>query len=125
MENDYVKYIIFSLGVFTITFLLQRFHIDIFVHNFWYIFGFIFLTTTLSLIIFKQGFKRDAKQSVSYSLVAIAARMLLSMFFVAIFLFFVKSKPILFITNFFFLYFLFTVFELTILLRTLRTQTKN
>jgi hypothetical protein len=71
------------------------------------------------------GLKAGGDNQAFIMLAAIVIRLLFSMFFVLFYLSNVKVNGLLFIANFFSIYFLFTAFEIYCLLRNLRHQIKK
>lgn len=87
--------------------------------------GFLFLLTGLIFVLSCLGIKRSPETGVF----ALLGGSVLKMLFALIFIFFMFRKysenQIVLALNFFSIYFLFTIFEVTVLLRILRDQNKT
>jgi hypothetical protein len=71
------------------------------------------------------GIKRGGESQVLITLGAIVIRLLSSLLIILFYLMNFKVDPVIFIINFFSIYFLFTVFEISCLLVNLRHQIKK
>ena len=95
---------------------------QLYVNNFWVMFGFLAGITYIAYMLVDIGVKRDPEVGVMAIMGSIAVKMIFCMAFVLIYS--IKAKGIghVFLLNFFSLYLLFTVFEVYCLLRNLRHQ---
>jgi len=95
---------------------------QLYVNNFWIMFGFLAGITYIAYMLVDIGVKRDPEVGVMAIMGSIAVKMIFCMAFVLIYS--IKAKGIgpVFLLNFFSLYLLFTVFEVYCLLRNLRHQ---
>jgi len=93
--------------------------------NFWIVFAFMAIITLIVYGVSFIGIKFGGDHQAFIMLAAIVIRLLLSMFFVLFYLSKIKVDGLLFVANFFSIYFLFTVFEIYCLLRNLRHQIKK
>jgi hypothetical protein len=92
---------------------------------FWLVFAFMAVITLMVYAVSFIGLKAGGDNQAFIMLAAIVIRLLFSMFFVLFYLSNVKVNGLLFIANFFSIYFLFTAFEIYCLLRNLRHQIKK
>jgi hypothetical protein len=95
---------------------------QLFVNNFWVMFGFLAGITYVAYMLVDIGIKRDPEVGVMAIMGSIAVKMLFCMAFVLIYSIKVKGIGLIFMLNFFSLYLLFTAFEIYCLLRNLRHQ---
>jgi len=95
---------------------------QLFVPNFWLMFGFLAGITYIAYVVVDMGIKRDPEVGVMAIMGSIAVKMIFCMAFVLIYSIKVKGIGLIFMLNFFSLYLLFTVFEIYCLLRNLRHQ---
>ena len=95
---------------------------QLYVNNFWIMFGFLAGITYIAYMLVDIGVKRDPEVGVMAIMGSIAVKMIFCMAFVLIYS--IKAKGIgpVFLLNFFSLYLLFTAFEIYCLLRNLRHQ---
>lgn len=98
---------------------------DYFIPKYWVIFGFMAGITIMVFVLSWFGIKNGGEGQVLTSLVGIVIRLLFSMLIVLFYLNTNKVDPIIFVINFFSLYFLFTAFEIYCLLINLRHQIKK
>ena len=82
---------------------------------------FFFILTLIAFLITMQGLK-NRKDFHNYYFLSIAVRLPVCIIFVFIFINFSSNNPILFVVNFFVLYFIYTSFEIYFLLRNLRAD---
>ncbi|MEO5910724.1 MAG: hypothetical protein ABIP95_07530 [Pelobium sp.] len=115
--------IISSLSFWSIDHFL--FSQTVLIPYFWLVFGFMATITLLVYLISVWGLKIGGDYQSHILLASITIRLLLSMVFILIYTQKVRVDSILFITNFFSVYLLFTVFEIYCLLRNLRHQIKK
>ena len=99
--------------------------IVILIPNFWIVFTFMAIITLIVYAVSSIGINFGGDNQAFIMLAAIVIRLLLSMFFVLFYLSKIKVDGLLFVANFFSVYFLFTVFEIYCLLRNLRHQIKK
>lgn len=97
----------------------------ILIPHFWLVFTYMAAITLLIYFLSIIGIKKGGDYQSFILLGGIVIRLLASMAFVLVYLLKVKVNSILFIGNFFSIYFLFTVFEIYCLLRNLRHQIKK
>ncbi|WP_221393361.1 hypothetical protein [Dyadobacter sp. NIV53] len=99
------------LGI--VLFLAQRFHIDSLVHtNIWYILAFFFGLSFFIHRLMDIGLRNNREKFVTYYMATIVGRIILSLIFIAIFLYKGLTDPFIFIVNFFALYLFYTCFEI-------------
>ncbi len=98
---------------------------DYLIPKFWVIYSFFSLLTLLIYFFSVYGVRFSKTYSVYILLGGILIRLFLSLFLVLIYLSHFKVNHLIFITNFFSLYFLFTIFEMYCLLCNLRHQNKK
>ena len=96
-----------------------------FIPKFWVIFGFMAGITLIVYIVSWLGIKMGGENQVFIVLGAVVIRLLISMILVLFYLNKFKVEPIIFVINFFSVYFLFTTFEIYCLLLNLRHQIKK
>ncbi|MCF0060866.1 hypothetical protein MUK70_16625 [Dyadobacter chenwenxiniae] len=102
-------------------FLAQHFHFDRFLHPYiWYILIFFFGLSVFAHRLMEIGFRNNREKFVTFYIAVIVGRIILSLIFIALFLFKGLSDSFLFITNFFALYLFYTCFEIYGLYRNLR-----
>jgi hypothetical protein len=102
--------------------LLQIFKPFFIIPAFWRLFLLFNLLTLLICISCIFGNKKNSMAGTQVFLIATVVKMLLCMFFVAIYTRHHQVNAIHFVLNFFYLYILNTVFEISTLLRNLRLQ---
>lgn len=95
---------------------------QLFVTNFWVMFGFLAGITYVAYMLVDIGVKRDPEVGVMAIMGSIAVKMIFCMAFVLIYSIKAKGIGLVFLLNFFSLYLLFTAFEIYCLLRNLRHQ---
>ncbi|WP_225876507.1 hypothetical protein [Pedobacter psychrodurus] len=95
---------------------------QLFVNNFWVMFGFLAGITYVAYMLVDIGIKRDPEVGVMAIMGSIAVKMIFCMAFVLIYSIKAKGIGLIFLLNFFSLYLLFTAFEIYCLLRNLRHQ---
>ncbi len=94
--------------------------------HFWLLFGFISGITFIAMLMSLIGANKGPETGVYTGIASIGLKLLFSMAFLLVYVMrFKPSDPILFGLNFFCLYLLFTAFELYVLLRNLRDQTRK
>ncbi len=96
-----------------------------FIPKYWVIFGFMAGITIIVYIVSWYGIKNGGQEQVLMTMGGIVIRLLMSMLIVLFYLNKFKVDPIIFVINFFSVYFLFTVFEIYCLLVNLRHQIKK
>jgi hypothetical protein len=96
-----------------------------FISKFWVIFGFMAGITLIVYLVSWFGIKKGGESQVLIVMGAIVIRLLISMLLVLFYLNKFKVDPIIFVINFFSVYFLFTTFEIYCLLLNLRHQIKK
>ncbi|TDG38051.1 hypothetical protein EZJ43_01800 [Pedobacter changchengzhani] len=95
---------------------------QLFIPNFWLMFGFLAGITYIAYILVDIGVKKDPEIGVMAIMASIAIKMIFCMAFVLIYSIKVKGIGLIFILNFFSTYLLFSAFEIYCLLRNLRHQ---
>jgi len=95
---------------------------QLFINNFWVMFGFLAGITYVAYVLVDIGIKRDPEVGVMAIMGSIAVKMIFCMAFVLIYSIKAKGIGLVFLLNFFSLYLLFTAFEIYCLLRNLRHQ---
>ena len=95
---------------------------QLFVNNFWVMFGFLAGITYVAYMLVDIGIKRDPEVGIMAIMGSIAVKMIFCMAFVLIYSIKAKGIGLVFLLNFFSLYLLFTAFEIYCLLRNLRHQ---
>ena len=98
---------------------------NILIPKFWVVFGFLAVLTALAYVVALVGFKKGPEISVYVVMAAITIKLILSMLLVLVYLQIYKVNSVVFVAQFFSLYFLFTAFEVYALLLNLRHQNKN
>ncbi|WP_316801937.1 hypothetical protein [Pedobacter nototheniae] len=96
--------------------------VQLFVPNFWVVFGFLAGITYIAYVLVDIGIKRDPEVGIMAIMGSIAVKMIFCMAFVLIYSIKAKGIGLAFLLNFFSLYLLFTAFEIYCLLRNLRHQ---
>ena len=96
----------------------------ILVPKFWVIFGFLAGLTMIAYAVSWMGLQKGVETSVNVLMGGITIKLLLSMVLVLVYLQKNRVDSVLFATEFFSLYFLFTAFEVYALLLNLRHQNK-
>lgn len=90
--------------------------------RFWLIFGFLGGLTLIAYVVAFLGIKRNPESGVLALMGSIVLKLLFSMAFVLIYSLKYNGEGLVFVLNFFSLYLLFTLFEISCLLRNLRHQ---
>lgn len=93
--------------------------------KFWLVFGFLSATTIIAFTVSYLSMKKDKERSVFGLIGGVVLKLLFCLVFVLIYLIKIKVGNVIFITNFFSLYFLFSAFEMFALLTNLRHQNKS
>jgi hypothetical protein len=120
---SYILYCTFIGGIaFILPFVLPQ-H-NLLATRFWMMFGFLSGITFIAYSIAYFGIKHNPETGTMAIMGAIVVKMLFSLAFVLIFSIKGVEKPVIFALNFFSLYLLLTVFEISSLLRNLRHQNK-
>jgi uncharacterized membrane protein HdeD (DUF308 family) len=99
--------------------------VNLFISKFWVVFGFIAGITFIAYIVAYLGIKRNPEVGVMAMMASIAVKMLFSMAFVLIYVLKTPVSSLLFVLDFFSLYFLFSGFEIYALLCNLRHSIKK
>ncbi|MGY3053626.1 type IV secretory pathway TrbD component [Pedobacter sp. UYEF25] len=95
---------------------------ELFVKQFWLIFGFLAGITYIAYALVDIGIKRDPQMGVMAIMGANAVKLLFCMAFVLVYILKVPGNPTIFLVNFFSSYLLFSAFEIYCLLFNLRHQ---
>lgn len=99
------------LGI--VLFLAQRFHFDSLIHPYiWYILAFFFGLSFLIHRLMEFGLRNKREKFVTYYMATIVGRIVLSLIFIAIFLYRGLTDSFIFVVNFFALYLFYTCFEI-------------
>jgi len=107
------------LGI--VFFLAQHFQFDFFLHRYiWYILAFFFGLSFFIHRLMEFGFRNKREKFVPFYISTIAGRIVLSLVFIALFLYNGLTDSLLFVINFFALYLFYTCFEIYGLYRNLR-----
>ncbi|MFW0716501.1 hypothetical protein [Pedobacter sp. N23S346] len=114
----FVGILIAIIAVLPIIFPEQQ----LFIKNFWIVFGFMAGITYIAYMLVDIGIKRDPEVGIMAIMGSIAVKMIFCMAFVLVYSIKAKGNGLLFVLNFFSVYFLFTAFEIYCLLRNLRHQ---
>lgn len=97
----------------------------LFIDKFWVVFSFVVGITFIAYLVAYLGIKRKPEMGVMAIMASIALKMLFSMAFVLIYVLKTPVNSLLFVLNFFSLYFLFSGFEIYALLCNLRHSIKK
>lgn len=95
------------------------------VPKFWVLFGFLVVITIIAYLVSIVGIKNKGENSVFILMGAIIIKLLLCMGLVLVYLLKFKVNHVFFAAEFFSLYFVFTSFEVYVLLCNLRHQNKT
>lgn len=99
------------LGI--VFFLVQRYHLGSFLHpHIWYILIFFAGLSFLGHRLMEMGLRNKREKFVTFYISTIVARIILSLIFIAVFLYQGLSDSFLFVINFFALYLFYTCFEI-------------
>ena len=94
-------------------FLAQRFEFTSFLHpDIWYILAFFFGLSFLIHRLMEFGMRNNREKFVTFYISTIVGRLILSLIFIALFLYRGLTDSFLFIINFFALYLFYTCFEI-------------
>ncbi|TDE16282.1 hypothetical protein [Dyadobacter psychrotolerans] len=94
-------------------FLAQRFNLKSFIHpDIWYILAFFFGLSFLIHRLMEFGMRNNREKFVTFYISTIVGRLILSLIFIALFLYRGLTDSFLFIINFFALYLFYTCFEI-------------
>ena len=94
-------------------FLAQHFNFDRYLHPYiWYILVFFFGLSFFAHRLMEIGFRNNREKFITLYMAVITGRIILSLIFIALFLFKGLSDSFLFVTNFFALYLFYTCFEI-------------
>ncbi|QCR24191.1 hypothetical protein C1N53_18755 [Pontibacter sp. SGAir0037] len=122
----YRNLVIFSGIIGLVIWMLMYFTGHMLVHQYiWYIGAFFVFVTGFAYYITDLGVKNDPENFQVYYFSAVGFRFVLSLAVVLGYAYFVKAGILIFVLNFFMLYFLFTGFEIYSLLANLRPNLKR
>ncbi|MFB2120524.1 hypothetical protein [Parapedobacter sp. 2B3] len=93
--------------------------------HFWLLFGVVFATTLLAYLLSDLGIRKGGELSILSLIGGLFVKLLLCLAVVAVLIIKYPDNKMLTALNFFSLYFLFTAFEVTCLLRNLRDQNQT
>ncbi|WP_026997015.1 hypothetical protein [Flectobacillus major] len=116
-----LRIITLTIVVGLIFYLAPYLGLSAFIHaDKWFILAFYTAISYFNHLLMQQGFANDRKNFVPFYMGSIAARLLLSLVFIGIFIFRGTPDIYIFISNFFVLYLCYTGFEIYDLYRNLR-----
>jgi len=120
-------YFLFTLLIAGIVIALPYIFPDtpLFINKFWVVFSFIVGITFIAYLVAYIGIRRKPEIGVMAIMASIALKMLFSMAFVLVYVLNTPVSSLLFVINFFSLYFLFSGFEIYALLCNLRHSIKK
>lgn len=118
-------FIIFMLITACAPALLQLFNPGFIISGFWKLFVLFSLLTLLICVSCILGNQKSNMAGTQIFLVATVVKLLMCLFFVVIYTRNNRVSPVHFLSCFFYLYILNTVFEISILLRNLRLQNQK
>lgn len=120
-----IYFLIFAICVFCLPYALESlFVIDLISVYFFPLFVFLFVLTTIVYILSFFGVKKGGQTSVLTLLGGLTLKMIFSLAMILVLLLKSTDNQKVLAGNFFYLYFLFTLFEVICLLRNLRDQNK-
>lgn len=120
-----VCFFLFAIGVFVGPYALQYFlAADLISEYYIPLFVFLFVLTTIVYIMSFLGIKKGGQTSVLTILGGLTLKMIFSLAMVLVLLLKSTDNQKVLAGNFFYIYFLFTLFEVICLLRNLRDQNK-
>lgn len=127
IKNSLFQYLIFTALIASICAVLPVIFptIDLFIQKFWVTFFFIAGITLIALVVALIGIKRKPEVGVMAIMGSIVIKLIFMMAFVLVFAMNTPVNAVLFMINFFSLYFLFSGFEIYCLLRNLRHLIKK
>ena len=105
--------ILATLLIGIVLFLAQHFKFDSYIHpDIWYILAFFFGLSFLIHRLMEFGLRNNREKFVTFYLSTIVGRLILSLVFIALFLYRGLTDSFLFVINFFALYLFYTCFEI-------------
>lgn len=117
MLRSFIATVILGIALF----LAQRFQLNSIIHPYiWYILAFFFGLSFLIHRLMEFGLRNNREKFVTFYISTIVGRLILSLVFIALFLYNGLTDSFLFVLNFFALYLFFTCFEIYGLYRNLR-----
>jgi hypothetical protein len=119
--SSYLIFIGILIGIIAVLPVLFP-DMQLFVKNFWLMFGFLAGITFIAYMLVDIGIKRDPEVGIMAIMGSIAVKMIFCMAFVLTYSIKEMGIGVVFLLNFFSLYLLFSVFEIYCLLRNLRHQ---
>lgn len=125
LKQFVLSFIVFILITATLPVLLQIFKPIFLIPAFWKLFLLFNLLTLIICVSCLLGNQKNSMTGTQIFLIATVVKMLLCMFFVAIYVKQHEVNAIHFMADFFYLYILNTVFEISTLLRNLRLQNRK
>jgi len=121
-----LQFSLFSIVVFFLPYGLERFFSVTAVSEFYIaLFAFLFLLTIIVYIVSYIGIQKGGQNSVLSILGGLTLKMVFSLSMILVLILKSIENQKVLASNFFYLYFLFTVFEVICLLRNLRDQNKT
>jgi len=121
-----LQFSIFSVVVFFLPFGLESFFSITAVSDFYIVlFAFLFFLTIIVYIVSYIGIQKGGQSSVLSILGGLTLKMVFSLSMILVLILKSTENQKVLAANFFYLYFFFTVFEVTCLLRNLRDQNKT
>ncbi len=125
MIKALLSFILFTILLGLLSIVFHHYFGELFATNYVYLFLFHCITSFAVLVLFFLGLQKAQTLSLIYTFGGMVVKTILNMFFIVILVYVTKPESVKFITNFFFLYLSFTIFEISILLRTLRRENKS
>lgn len=120
-----LKLVVFSIMVGSIVYLIQQYIMPSWIHkSAWNILAFFIILTWITGMFSHYLLQLSKENSVSILLGGIGVRLLSSIGFVAVMLMLGVENIILFIVNFFIIYFLYLLFDIYMLIANLRPNSR-
>jgi len=119
--SSYLIFVGLLIGIIAVLPILFP-DVQLFINDFWLMFGFLAGITFIAYVLVDVGIKKDPEVGIMAIMGSIAIKMIFCMAFVLIYSIKEKGIDLVFLLNFFSLYLLFSVFEIYCLLRNLRHQ---
>jgi hypothetical protein len=119
----YILLLIFSILIFAVAFMFfTTSEINIFLRDLAILSAFFALISLCSLIIFFKGQKKEPGSQILHSLVAVSVKLLLEMLLALGWFIIKKNTSLPSVLLFFVLYLTFTLFSVTVILKTLKNK---
>jgi len=121
-----IQFSIYSVIIFFLPYAVESFFPVFIISNYFLLlFFFLFFLTTIVYILSYWGIKKGGQISVLSVLGGLTIKMIFSLVMILVLLLKSSDNQKVLVGNFFYLYFLFTLFEVICLLRNLRDQNKT